>query len=195
VSQRMPERHTGVGAGGRTGPGFDPGLTRRQWEEVERRLGALQQSVDWQADLPVLLLERCWLRLSCVSLDELLQCLPPDASREAPELARYRELVASGLPGWEAQLECWQEFGPEPCREAQRRYWNAQERGNRGWTTESYLALVRDYRQRFLRDRPRPLPLLVLGRQDGFGVEGRHRLVWLRPRAGDPEHPMRHTCP
>ncbi len=173
-------------------------LTPRQRRDLGRHWRELQQHNRWSESLPVLLLDRCWLRLTVESLADLTRRLPPDASGEAPELARYRELRQRGLGGWEAQLSCWEEFGPEACREAQRRFWCAREAGNRGWTLERYLALRAEYRQRWHQERPRRLPLLVLGREgvDGAaGGEGEHQLLWLCPAADEPERPMRHTCP
>jgi hypothetical protein len=173
-------------------------LTPRQRRDLGRHWRELQEHSRWSESLPVLLLDRCWLRLSVESLAGLARRLPPDASGEAPELARYRELRQRGLGGWEAQLLCWEEFGPEACREAQRRFWIAREAGNRGWTLERYLALRAEYRQRWRLERPRRLPLLVLGREGADGAtggEGEHQLLWLCPAADEPERPMRHTCP
>lgn len=149
----------------------------------------------WHGGLPVLLLERCWLRLSRVSVEHLAQRLPPDCSQEAPELCRYRELVASGLSGLEAERVCWEDFGAEACREALRKYWTAQERGTQGWTLETYLDLLQQYRQRFALESPRPVPLLVLARRQGPARLGRHRLLWLGPEAAGGRPSMRDTCP
>jgi hypothetical protein len=188
VAERRP------GSGGRAGQVTGFNLTKRQWLEVERRLEGLQGATSWHGSLPVLLLERCWLRLSCTAVEELLLRLPPDSSREAPELVLYRQLIANGQPSWQAQQQCWDEFGAEACRQAQRRLWAAQERGNHGWTQEAYLTLVRDYRRRFLEEQPRRLPLLVLARADRACREEAHRLFWLRPGEGGSDGTMRHTC-
>jgi hypothetical protein len=168
-------------------------LTPRQRQEVGRQLRALAGVGDWHDGLPVLLLDRCWLRLTAVPLRDLLLRLPPDASREAPELVRYRELLAAGLPSWAAQQHCWDDFGTQACREALLRFWAVQERGDRGWTLASYLSLRREYRQRFGQERPRSLPLLVLARADAPRSEV-HRLHWLGPRAAGGDRAMRHTC-
>jgi hypothetical protein len=188
VAERRP------GIGGRTSRGTGFSLTPRQWAEVERRLEGLQGATTWHGGLPVLLLERCWLRLSCAGVEELLLRLPPDSSREAPELVLYRQLIASGQPSWQAQQHCWDEFGAEACRQAQRRLWVVQDRGNHGWTLEAYLSLVRDYRRRFREERPRRLPLLVLARGDRACRDEPHRLFWLGPGEGGAEGAMRHTC-
>jgi hypothetical protein len=173
-------------------------LTPRQRGDLRRHWQELQGHTLWSDSLPVLLLDRCWLRLTAESLAGLALRLPPDASAEAPELVRFRELRCQGLGPWDAQLSCWEEFGPEACRQAQRRFWSARERGDRGWTLERYLALRAEYRQRWHRQRPCPLPLLVLAREGGeaaAGGEGEHRLLWLCPGADEVDRPMRHTFP
>lgn len=170
-------------------------LTPRQWRDLQAPWRALQQEPTWSDSAPVLLLDRCWLRLSIQSLGGLAAHLPPDSSGEAPELARYRQLRAAGLEGWQAQQLCWEEFGAEACREAQSRFWHSQEQGNHGWTLERYLALRAEYRRRWHQQRPRPLPLLVLAREEGGQADGsEHQLVWLCPGPDEPERPMRHTC-
>jgi hypothetical protein len=168
-------------------------LQPRQRDELHRRLALLQDEQRWHGGLPVLLLDRCWLRLESVRIDRLASRLPPDSSREAPELARYRELLAAGLQEWQAQQICWQEFGGDACREALQRFWRAQERGNQGWTLERYLALVQEYRQRFFSQECRPLPLLVLARQ-GLPAASQHDLHWLHAETDHARRSMRHTC-
>ena len=172
-------------------------LTPRQRRNLWHHWQELQQQDRWSESLPVLLLERCWLRLTVESLTGLARRLPPDATGEAPELVRYQELLGQGLGSWEAQHRCWEEFGAEACREAQRRFWRARDQGNRGWTLERYLALRAEYRQRWRLERPRRLPLLVLAREGAEGeasTEAEHHLLWLCPAADEPERPMRHTC-
>ena len=172
-------------------------FTPRQRHTLWHHWQELQQQDRWGESLPVLLLERCWLRLTVESLTGLARRLPPDATGEAPELVRYQELLGQGLGSWEAQHRCWEEFGAEACREAQRRFWRARDQGNRGWTLERYLALRAEYRQRWRQERPRRLPLLVLAREGAEGEasrEAEHHLLWLCPAADEPERPMRHTC-
>ena len=169
-----------------------PLLTTRQRAELDGWLDQLEASSHWNGQLPVLLLERCWLRLHAVRVEELARQLPPDSSWDAPELVRYRELVAMGHSPLAAEQLCWLEFGTEACRQAQHRLWDAQERGNQGWTLESYLQLLRDYRRRFETGKPRQLPLLVLARRDADGRGAVHQLVWLGRGKGGA---MRHTCP
>ncbi len=164
-------------------------------QELRRALVELRGCDRWHGGLPVLLLERCWLRLSRVPVERLAQRLPPDCSQEAPELCRYRELVATGRSPWEAERLCWEDFGAEACREALRKFWAAQERGTQGWTLETYLDLLQQYRQRFAQEGPRPVPLLVLARREGPERRGRHRLLWLGPDAAEGRPSMRDTCP
>jgi hypothetical protein len=138
--------------------------------------------------------------MSPVPVQDLLLVLPPDASREAPELVRYREQVAAGRPDWQAQQLCWEEFGAEACREAQLRLWSVQETGGHHWSLADYLELIEAYRRSFEERRPRPVPLLVLsrGRSDGGRSDGGrepHQLRWLCPNADRDEGTMRHTCP
>lgn len=159
-------------------------MTARQRLLVRRSLERIGATRRWQGALPVLLLERCWLRLSAVGVSELALRLPPDCSREAPELVRYRQLLASGHAPFEAEQTCWLDFGMEACREAQHRFWQAQERGNHGWTLDRYLALLHHYRLRLEQRHPQPLPLLVLARASEPAADSSHRLIWLGPQDG-----------
>jgi hypothetical protein len=175
-------------------------FTASQTALVEACWAQIEAASHWHGKLPVLLHDRCWLRLSPVPVQELLLVLPPDASREAPDLVRYREQVAAGRPDWQAQQLCWEEFGPEACREAQLRLWSVQEKGGHHWTLADYLELIEAYRRSFEERRPRPVPLLVLsrGRSEASRSEGGkepHQLRWLCPNADRDEGTMRHTCP
>lgn len=171
-------------------------LTVRQRRELLPPWRALQRAQEWNDSAPVFLLDRCWLQLSVQSLSDLATHLPPDSSGEAPELVRYRQWREAGLESWQAQQMCWEEFGAEACREAQRRFWQAQEGGYRGWTLERYLDLRANYRRRWHQQRPCPVPLLVLARGGQAHAEGpEHQLFWLCPGADEPEPSMRHTWP
>jgi hypothetical protein len=185
-----------MGAG--TGPVQFPTLTEAQSRLTEACLSQLQQAEGWRADLPVLVLNRCWLRLTVIPMERLAFELPPDPSRAAPELVRYGELIEAGCPAHQAQQQCWLEFGPEAFHQALQRFWKVQERGDHVWTLEHYLDVLTDYRQRFATERPRSLPLLVLARPSGrpfcpptVEVDG---LFWLRPGLALGEPSMRHTC-
>ena len=162
-------------------------LTPRLQRQADGLLEQLQAQRRWDGALPVLLLDRCWLRLEVVAVGELTRRLPPDCSAEAPELRRYRELLEAGNADLRAQELCWQEFGREACAQALRRFWSEQERGNRGWTLAAYLELMQHYRQQLEQPGPTPLPLLVLGRSAG---QEPHHLHWCWPLPP----PMRHTC-
>lgn len=168
-----------------------PSLTFSQREQIESILKALQHAEGWSGDLPVLLLNRCWLRLTVLPVERLALELPPDLSRSAPELEHYRELIEAGIPAWQAQQLCWLEFGADACHQALQRFWSALDQDDGGWTLQRYLDLLTQYRQLFLGQSPRSLPLLVLARPSCLD---RHGLFWLRPGLTLAEPPMRHTC-
>jgi len=175
-------------------PTFSPG----QLSRARAAAHGLSQAREWSGQLPVLLLNRCWLRLTVVPLERLALELPPDLSREAPELEHWRALVEAGHPPWQAQQLCWLEYGAEACQLALRRYWNARENHSPGWTLERYLDLVATYRQSFISGCPRLLPLIVLARPAVAGADPApvedHGLFWLRPDLTIVERAMRHTC-
>jgi hypothetical protein len=171
-----------------------PLLTPRQQALVDREMRRVQAARSWDGDLPVLLLERCWLRLTVLPVRDLARRLPTDVTAEAPELVRYRELLEAGHPAWCAQQIAWEEFGSQACREALRRHWQAQDRGNHGWTLQRYLELVRHYRHGIEHRRRRAVPLIVLARAGEDPRREGHRLLWLRPGGGDHARAMRHTC-
>ncbi len=163
-------------------------LTDQQRLQLESLLQGQQVQAHWHGQLPVVLLNRCWLRLQVVPVEQLSNVLPPDSSGDAPELVRFRELLREGLTSLEAQEQCWQEFGREPCSDALRRFWAAQERGNRGWTLQVYLDWLQRYRFGIEAEGPKPLPLIVLARPDESEA---HQLLWHWPVSQS----MRHTCP
>ncbi len=180
-------------------PAKPPTLTPGQVALARDALHSLRQAREWNGQLPVLLLNRCWLRLTVVPVERLAFELPPDLSRAAPELERFRALIQAGHPAWQAQQLCWLEFGAEACHQALRAYWRAQEsRAHRGWTLERYLDVLASYRQAFAADPQRPLPLIVLARPAGQGADPStledHGLFWLRPDLTIVERAMRHTC-
>lgn len=156
-----------------------------------RRLDALRDELDastgWHGTLPVVLLERCWLRMRVVTVATLAEAVPPDRSAEAPELVRWRHLVASGSDPHSAQLQCCEEFGSRAFQQALRLHWLHRDERRWGWTFADYLELLRLYRQGLEGRAGRRLPLLVLRSADD---EGRHALHWLSSRSRS----MRHTC-
>lgn len=164
-----------------------PWLTARQHRLLDGWLAELQRASGWHGELPVALLERPWLRLRAVPVAELARVLPPDASAEAPELERYRQLIVQGVPSWTAQLQCWEEFGQASCQAAQRRLWHCQERGTQGWTLAAYTSLIARYRAGLAPGGRRRLPLLVLAEA---GAGSGHQLHWLQPQGRS----IRHTC-
>jgi hypothetical protein len=159
-----------------TGPWQTLALTPRQRRLISEQWHGLQRQTSWHGRLPVLLLNRCWLRLEVVAVAELARLLPPDSTAEAPELARFRELRLDGIDAALAETFCWQEFGPEACQAALRRHWQARDRGNHGWTLAAYLAFLARYRAAFQRLGRRPLPLVVLARSS---QPDPHQLHWL----------------
>jgi hypothetical protein len=169
------------------------GLTPRQRQLLRHWQAELDGAEGWDGDLPVAVLDRCWLRLRRVPLTRLTALLPPDASSEAPELARYRHWLARGLASWQAESLCWHEFGSEACQQALRRHWQQRDQDQGDWTLQRYLALVARYRDQFTArgewssGRERRLPLLVLGRA---GTRDPHLLLWLQGSWLS----MRHTC-
>lgn len=155
-------------------------LTTRQRSQIQAWAAELQAAPGWCGSLPVAVLDRCWLRLGRLPVEQLAAHFPPDASGEAPELVRYRGWIAAGQPAWAAQLRCWQEFGQPACQQALRRFWSNQERGNHNWTLATYLQLLTTYRRQFEAGATRALPLMVLARA---GQVGGHQLHWLSPWA------------
>lgn len=151
-------------------------LTPRLEQELARFLQLQQLEQHWHGGLPVLLLDRCWLRLQAVAVERLAAELPPDCTAAAPELEAFRRCCRDGLSPDEAEAHCWREFGEDACRLALKRHWQAQERGHRGWTLQAYLAFLDRYRQAFAMAGPSPLPLLVLARS---GTAEAHRMLWL----------------
>jgi hypothetical protein len=163
------------------------GLTPRQQLLLGQWQAELRDAEEWDGQLPVAVLERCWLRLRRVPLAHLAAQLPPDASAEAPELVRYRDWLARGLTPWQAEGLCWQEFGSDACQQALRRHWQQLEQEPRDWTLDRFLSLVTSYRDQFSDSEDRQLPLLVLGRT---GTRDPHLLLWLHGSWLS----MRHTC-
>lgn len=164
-----------------------PWLSERQQRQLRGWLLELASAPGWHGGLPVVLLDRPWLRLRAVPVAELAMVLPPNASADAPELERYRQLIARGQPAWIAQLQCWEEYGQASCQAAQRRLWQSQEQGRLGWTLAHYSALLASYRASLEPGVSRRLPLLVLAEPQG---RTSHQLLWLQPQGRS----IGHTC-
>jgi len=169
------------------GPPELPAFSGRQRTALEQGLKTLQAAPRWHGQLPVMVLDRCWLRLRAIPVAELAQVLPPDTSAEAPELVQFRQLVQEGESAWAAEQQCWHDFGPAAWHQALQRFWSQQEQGNHAWTLQRSLELLARYRQSFEAGGARLLPLLVLARQD---QKEPHALHWIHPDG----LPMRHTC-
>ncbi len=161
-------------------------LTTTQLCGLQEILERFKQQPVWSWSLPVLLHERCWLRLSHVPLHDLNQVLPADIHEEAPELASFRALVDDGLDPLAAQQRCWQDFGMEDCCRALRQYWSSRDQPGQNWTFRDYLELVSTYRTKVETGQP-AIPMVVLPRRSqGEG----HHLHWI----ADISPTMRHTC-
>ena len=168
--------------------GLDPlnVLTSRQRSGIRPILEEVRQAEEWSWQLPVLLHESSWLRLMRIRLSQLSCFLPPDGREDAPELARFRSLIADGVGALEAEQLCWAEFGMEDCQRALQRFWEGEEQVGHGWTMRRYLGLVSRYRRSVECGIP-TLPMLVLAQE---GSLEQHQLFWVT----DSTPTMRHTC-
>jgi hypothetical protein len=131
--------------------------------QLQRCQQQLHHEKKWHAKLPVLLLNRCWLKLETLTVSQLLARLPVDSSAHAPELVRFRQLMNVGLAVAEAEQSCWEEFGADACHLALRRYWQEQQQPQQLWSLEEYLALMGRYRQG-IEAGLAELPLLLMPR-------------------------------
>ena len=168
--------------------GVDPlkVLTSCQRSGVGAILEEVRGAQGWSWQLPVLLQESSWLRLMRISLSQLRRHLPPDGREDAPELERFRNLIAEGVDSLEAEQVCWAEFGMEDCQRALRRFWEGQDQNGHGWTMRRYLELISRYRRCIESGFP-ALPVLSLAQQ---GSRETHQLFWVT----DSTPTMRHTC-
>lgn len=151
------------------------GLTQAQGLGLQRVLADVRDAEIWSMECPVLLRNRCWMRLDRIALRQLQAVLPADGRDEAPELMQYRRLVADGVDPLIAQQACWHDFGMEDCQRALRDYWHSQECNHHGWTASRYRQLVGAYRERFERG-VLAVPMLVLGRPESDEL---HQLHWI----------------
>ena len=131
---------------------------------------------EWSYNLPIFILDRCWLRLEKIKLSELKQRIEIDNSGEAPELVRYQQLTRNGHTSLLAAQECWKEFGIEDFHRALRNCWEWKDRGNNGWTFKTYRTLIKTYQQS-INDSIQEVPLIILARKNS---QESHQLKWLR---------------
>ena len=162
------------------------GLTKTQRLGLHQVLIEVRRHGVWSWKLPVLLRDRCWLRLTRIPLCQLQRHLPPNGRDEAPELMHYRLLVAEGLDPLIAQQTCWQDFGLEDCQRVQQDYWQSRNVPDHGWTARRYRQLVSLYRERIERGIT-TVPMLVLAQKESAE---QHELHWIT----DSTPTMRHTC-
>ena len=129
----------------------------------------------WSFNLPVLILDRCWLRLDKLELKDLLIRLPPDLSHEAPEMLRYQELIKEGKPLILAAQQCWDEYGIECFYLALRNRWLKEDIGNNGWTYKKYMELINTYKNNVGKSLI-SIPLIILAYRDS---NDNHKVVWI----------------
>ena len=151
------------------------GLTETQRLGLRDVLMDVSRAGSWSWELPVLLRDRCWLRLDRIQLNQLKRHIPPDGCDEAPELAHYQRLMAEGSDPLLAQQRCWQEFGMEDCQRALHEYWQSHSNTNHGWTARRYRQLVSVYRDHIERGVA-TVPMLVLARQE---TTEEHQIHWI----------------
>ena len=151
------------------------GLTKTQLLGLNDVLLDVRKADCWSWELPVLVRDRCWLRLDRIALSDLTRYLPPDGRDEAPELTHYRLLMAEGVDPLLAPQTCWQEFGMEDCQRALLAYWQSSAQTNHGWTASRYRQLVSRDRTRVERDIT-TVPMLVLARRES---EEHHQIHWI----------------
>lgn len=149
-------------------------LSSKQKSQIESALAKLMDK-SWSLDHPVFLLNRSWLKFEELRLEQLTERLPPDNSREAPELVRYYELINGGTDYLLAIQKCWDEFGIEEFHNALRNYWYWKDIGNHGWTFKRLIQLISDYKKFALESSP-SIPLIILSRED---TTEEHLILWL----------------
>ena len=151
------------------------GLTKTQRLGLRDVLLDVSKARAWSWELPVLLRDRCWLRLDRIRLSELMRYIPPDGRDEAPELMHYRKLMAQGIDPLLAQQSCWLEFGMEDCQRALHAYWQSHDKTNHGWSAQRYRQLVSLYRDQIERGLA-TVPMLVLARRE---TDEEHQIHWI----------------
>ena len=129
----------------------------------------------WSFNLPVLILNRCWLKLEKIKLADLKLRLPPDSSGEAPEILLYYRLLNNGKNPLLAVQECWDQFGMEDYYRALRNCWRMNDLGNNGWTFNKYIKLISQYRSNIYNSN-NIIPLIILARQESTEE---HQIRWI----------------
>ena len=166
------------------------GLTESQRVGLDEILLDIRQANSWSWELPVLLRDRCWLRLDRVQLSQLKRVLPPDGRDEAPELMHYRLLVNEGIDPLMAEQTCWQEFGMEDCHRALHDYWQSRMESDHGWTARRYRQLVSLYRDR-IEAGMTTVPMLILARKESSED---HQIHWITDMSSIRELPNTKHC-
>ena len=148
---------------------------KKHKENIRETLKEIKDE-SWSWKLPVFLLNRCWLRLEKITINELSLYLPLDNSAEAPELKKYNERIKSGQDALLALQECWNEFGMEDFYRALRVSWDWKCIGNKGWTYKKYIAFINQYKKK-VDQQKLELPIIVLGRQN---TKDTHTIRWVK---------------
>ncbi len=148
--------------------------TQKQYQLIESSLKQLDGAT-WDFNLPVLILNRSWLRLEKIKLCDLSKRIPPDNSKEAPELVHYYQLIEKGRDPYLAVQECWWEFGMEDFHKALRNYWVNKERGNYDWTFKKYMSLTVKYKS-YIERSIISMPIIILGNKS---FNENHKIEWL----------------
>lgn len=151
------------------------GLTEKQRSGLNDVLQGVRKTDCWSWELPILVRDRCWMRLDRVQLNQLKRFLPPNGRDEAPELMHYRMLMAKGIEPHLAEQACWHEFGMRDCQRALQDYWKSQDHPDHGWTAKRYRQLVSLYRDR-IENGSTAVPMLVLARRK---TAEEHEIYWI----------------
>ena len=155
-------------------------LTSKQNTEIIEILAYTRKNLVWSWDLPIFIRERCWLRLTKTSLNELNTIVPTNILEDAPELKRYQELVQWGYDSLIAQQYCWLEYGQENCQRAQKMLWNNYINDEyHGWNLRSYLSLISKYKH-LIKAGIATVPMLTLARCDSSEP---HHLNWITQKS------------
>ncbi len=148
---------------------------KKHKEDLRKTLKKIKNE-SWSWQLPVFLLNRCWLRLEKIKINELALYLPLDNSAEAPELKKYNQRIISGQDSLLALQECWNEFGMEDFYRALRISWKWECIGNKGWTYQKYISFINQYKKKIIH-KELEVPIIVLGRESS---KDNHKVRWIK---------------